>query len=69
MPQRIFFDLYTYLYSMAYLYFLSLFDKDESELWIPRKACNIGLQFSLRNIPHIPPRLITELLRKLNKVS
>jgi hypothetical protein len=43
--------------------------KDEAELWVPRKAAHAGLQFLAQKIPHAPPKLITEFLRKINKVS
>jgi len=42
--------------------------EDEAELWVPRKAAHAGLQFLAQKIPHAPPKLITEFLRKINKV-
>jgi hypothetical protein len=35
---------------------------------VPRKAAHVGLQFLSSKIPHAPPKLITEFLRKINKV-
>ena len=41
---------------------------EEQDLWVPRQAAREGLMFLVSKIPHAPPKLITEFLRKINKV-
>lgn len=42
---------------------------DELQYWVPRKAAEIGMEFLSANIPHAPPAVIMEFLRKMNKVT
>ena len=48
---------------------LPSFSQEEAEYWVPRKAARAGLQFLSKKIPHVPPRVINEFLRSINKVN
>jgi len=42
---------------------------EEEELyWVPKRAATIGMDFLSSNLPHAPPSVIMEFLRKMNKV-
>jgi hypothetical protein len=42
--------------------------KEESQLWIPREAGKAAMRFHSSKIPHAPPSVILDFLRKMNKV-
>lgn len=42
--------------------------EDEVTLWVPHEAANAGMKFLTSKIPHAPPSVIMDFLRKMNKI-